>query len=108
MMEGTLTALADNALQTGLAERLGARAGAASAEDVERVAKDFEAMVIAQMLRPMFEGLDTDGPFGGGSGERMMRSLLLDQYGETIAESGRMGIAEPVRQALLDLQEVKP
>ena len=28
----------------------------------------------------MFSGIKTDGMFGGGQGEQMFRSLMIDQY----------------------------
>ena len=35
----------------------------------EMVAQQFERMFISEMLRPMFEGIETDGPFSGGNAE---------------------------------------
>jgi Rod binding domain-containing protein len=72
-----------------------------------KAAQDFEAMFIAQMLKPMFEGLSTDGMFGGGKGEQMYRSLLVEEYGKTIAQAGGVGIADQVKAEMLKLQEVK-
>jgi Rod binding domain-containing protein len=72
-----------------------------------KAAQDFEAMFIAQMLKPMFDGLSTDGMFGGGRGEEMYRSLLVEEYGKTIAKAGGVGIADQVKAEMLKLQEVK-
>ena len=36
---------------------------------VRETAEAFEASFLSQMLKPMFEGLSTDGPFGGGEAE---------------------------------------
>ena len=33
---------------------------------IRQTAQQFEATFMAQMLRPMFEGLSTEAPFGGG------------------------------------------
>ena len=72
-----------------------------------KAAQDFEAMFIAQMLKPMFQGLSTEGMFGGGKGEEMYRSLMVEEYGKTIAKAGGVGIADQVKAEMLKLQEVK-
>lgn len=73
-----------------------------------KAAQDFEAVFISQMLGQMYEGISTDGPFGGGQGEAMFRSLMLDQYGKQIAAQGGIGIADAVTRELLKHQEVQP
>ena len=32
----------------------------------------------------MFSGIKTDGLFGGGQGEEMFRSMMIDQYGKQL------------------------
>jgi hypothetical protein len=56
-----------------------------ASEDVRRVAEEFEAVFIAQMMAPMFQGLETDELFGGGPGEDIYRSVLVEEYGKSIA-----------------------
>ena len=58
------------------------------------------------MLAPMFEGLETDELFGGGPGEDIYRSILVEEYGKAIARSGGIGIADAVQREILRLQEV--
>ena len=70
-----------------------------------KAAQDFEAVFINEFLGSMFEGIETDGPFGGGPGEGIFRSLMLDQYSKTIAAQGGFGLAEPVKRQLLAAQE---
>ena len=72
-----------------------------------QAAEDFEAVFLSQMLQPMFEGLEADGLFGGGSAEQMYRGLLLQEYGKALAQRGGVGIANAVEQELLKLQEVE-
>lgn len=69
-----------------------------------KAAQEFEAVALAEMLRPMFESLDTDGLGGGGSGERMFRPMLVDQYAQRLAERGGIGIADAVLKELLRMQ----
>jgi peptidoglycan hydrolase FlgJ len=78
-----------------------ARKDAAAAE----AAQSFEAQFLSQMLEPMFAGLGTGGPLGGGHAEEVWRSFLLQEYGKVIAKSGGLGIADAVKQEILRAQE---
>jgi Rod binding domain-containing protein len=70
----------------------------------ERAATDFEAMMLAELLRPMFEATVAPGLAGGGSGEAALAALLHEQYARIIAESGGVGVAPSVMAALIGLQ----
>jgi len=71
----------------------------------KKAAEDFEAVFLNELLGPMFEGIKTDGPFGGGPGEEMFRSLLIDQYSHAIAHQGGFGLSAAVQRQLVGLQE---
>ena len=58
-----------------------------------KTAKEFESVFISQFLGSMFSGISTDGPFGGGEGEEMFRSMMIDQYGKSIEQRGGFGLA---------------
>ncbi|MGE5504099.1 MAG: rod-binding protein [Actinomycetota bacterium] len=80
---------------------------ATTAAQAEKAGRQFEGMFLSQMLQHMFEGVNTDKIFGGGNGEKMFRSLLMDEYGKMIANRGNgIGIATAVRNSLLHAQEV--
>jgi peptidoglycan hydrolase FlgJ len=89
----------------------GLRMPTGNAHDMARAAKagrEFEAQFMSQMMQHMFEGIKTDGLFGGGSGEEMFRSVLLDEYGKMIANHGNgIGIGAAVQKMLLSHQEVQ-
>jgi Rod binding domain-containing protein len=70
------------------------------------VAKEFESVFISQFLGSMFQGISTDGPTGGGQGEEMFRSLLIDQYGHALEQRGGFGLATAVQRQLMKHQEV--
>ncbi|HEY7798994.1 MAG TPA: rod-binding protein [Hyphomonadaceae bacterium] len=70
----------------------------------EEIAQQFERMFIAEMLQPMFSGIETDGPFGGGQGEDVFRPMLLDQYADAVARGGGVGVADAVLKEILRLQ----
>ena len=55
----------------------------------------------------MFEGISTDGMFGGGNGEKVFRSLLINEYGKAMAKTGTVGIADYVMKSILEMQEVQ-
>jgi len=73
---------------------------------VRAAAEEFEAVFLSAMLAPMFEGVGQDEMFGGGPGEDMYRSLLVEEYGKSIGRAGGLGIADEVERELLRLQEV--
>ncbi len=79
---------------------------ATAPENVRQAAQEFESVFMNTMLSQMFAGLETDGPFGGGQGEEMFRSLLIEEYGSNIAAAGGIGIADDIARELLSLQEV--
>jgi len=66
-----------------------------------KAAKSFESVFISEFLGSMFEGIPTDGPFGGGQGEAMFRSMLTDQYAQAIEQQGGFGLAAYVQRQLM-------
>lgn len=74
-------------------------------DKARKAAEEFEAVFISEMLKPMFESLPTDGPFGGGPSEGIWRSLLVTEMGKEISRRGGFGIANHVQAEMLKLQE---
>ncbi|MBA4210512.1 MAG: chemotaxis protein chel [Parvibaculum sp.] len=68
-------------------------------------AKDFEAQFVSTLFQSMFDSMEQENPFGGGPGETMFRSLLVDQYGREVAKAGGVGIADDIYREILKLQE---
>ena len=80
---------------------------AKQARDLEKTgdsAREFEAVFITEMMKPMFEGISTDGMFGGGKAEEIFHSLMLQEYGKIMAQTGQVGIADHVKEELLRIQ----
>lgn len=75
------------------------------AKQARAAAEDLEAVFLSQMLAPMFQSLKTDDLFGGGPGEDIYRSMLVEEYGKAIARTGGIGIADAVQREILRLQE---
>lgn len=80
---------------------------AAEPDKLREVAQNFESIFIFQMLDTMYAGLATDGPFGGGTGEKMFRSLMHEEIAKSISVRGGFGIGESVYRELLELQEMQ-
>ena len=72
----------------------------------EKAAKDYESVFISQMLGAMFSGIKSDGITGGGQGEEMFRSLMINEYGKSLAAQGGFGLADQMKAQLLKHQEV--
>ena len=76
---------------------------------IQKSAQDFEAMALGQMLAPMFETVDASkGPFGGGSGEEAWKPMMVSELGKQMAKSGGLGLARPVMEQMLRMQEARP
>lgn len=86
----------------GSVSEFGRRAG------IRQAAENFEAMFLSQMLAPVFAGLGEDSLFGGGPGEQVYRSMMVQEYGKAIAGAGGLGIADTVEREMLKLQELDP
>ncbi|MFI4976096.1 MAG: rod-binding protein [Caulobacterales bacterium] len=72
--------------------------------DIADTAKSFEASFLSQMLQPMFEGVGTAPPFGGGEAEGMWKSFLADAIAKQVTKSGGIGVAGAVQHEMLRLQ----
>ena len=71
-------------------------------------AEEFESMFLQQMVEQMWSGIETDGEFGGGNGEKIFRSLLNEQYSKEIVKGGGIGIADNVYREILKMQDIAP
>jgi Rod binding domain-containing protein len=78
---------------------------AATLAAAKKAGKDYESVFISEFMGEMFNGISTDGPFGGGQGEQMFRSLMMDQYGKQIASRGGFGLSDAITKQLLSHQE---
>lgn len=80
-----------------------------SAEQVAKTrqsAKDFEAMAVAELLRPMFKTVDSSkGLFGGGAGEAAWQPMMVNEMAKMLVKGGGLGIADAVLKEMLHMQE---
>jgi Rod binding domain-containing protein len=105
MSDASVSAMFSNALsnaQAASADNMDKKK--AAIKDPSKVAEDFEAMFVSQMITPMFAGLEADGEFDGGSAEQSYRGMLINEYGKSIARAGGIGLAAPVKAELIRMQ----
>ncbi len=69
-----------------------------------KAAQEFESVFLAQMVAQMHQGIEVDGPFGGGPAEETYRSLMHQELGRQMALSGGVGIAAAVYDEMVKLQ----
>lgn len=71
-----------------------------------KAARDFEAMALGEFLKPMFDTVnDQNGLFSGGEAEQTWKPMLVDEIGKLIAAHGGLGLAGPIHDAMLRIQE---
>jgi flagellar protein FlgJ len=88
-----------------MADKAGSLKGNKDMEQIDAAARDFEAVFVTQMMKPMFEGLEPDPMFGGGKGEEIFQGMMLDEYGKLMAATGQFGIADSIKQDMIKMQE---
>lgn len=81
------------------------RATAVTEAEAQKVGREFETMFLSQMLQPIFDTVEPDPVFGGGFGERMFRSLHVEQLAKGITRAGGIGLANSIAQEMLRMQE---
>ncbi|PZO04792.1 MAG: rod-binding protein [Alphaproteobacteria bacterium] len=72
---------------------------------LRETAEAFEASFLSQMMKPMFEGLSTEAPFGGGEAEATWRTFLLDAMAKQTVQAGGIGLTDTVMAEMLKMQE---
>ena len=74
-------------------------------QSMREAAEEFESVFLTVMFESMFAGIKTDGPFGGGHGEKIFRSMLNEEYANSVAQSGGVGIADALFREMIKVQE---
>jgi len=74
---------------------------------LEDGAREFEGIFIAQMLENAWSTVPTDGMTGGGMGEEIFRSLMIQDIGQQMSRQGGIGLAPHIHAELLKMQEAR-
>ena len=77
---------------------------AASARHVNKVREAADAF--ESVFTTMFSGLETDKMFGGGSSEKIYRSMMNKEIADSITRAGGIGLSHTIQREILALQEV--
>lgn len=85
----------------------GANLSAAAMDRIKKTAQDFEASFLSEMYKPMFQGLKTDGPFGGGEAEGTWRSFMIDAMAKQTVKAGGIGLSNVVMSEMIKMQEAR-
>ena len=101
-MDSAISSMASMASQTQAAPAPKPTGDAAKAE---WASKEYESVFISQFLGSMFSGIKTDGITGGGQGEEMFRSLMVNEYAKGLQQRGGFGLAAQMKAELLKHQE---
>jgi flagellar protein FlgJ len=73
---------------------------------IKDTAQQFESVFLTNMFEEMFSGIqEQDGPLGAGEAQSAWRSMLVEEYANTVAKNGGIGVAEHVQRELIALQE---
>lgn len=96
-----------SSVAAGLIQPLVATATAGVTDRMRETAENFEATFLAQMMKPMFEGLSTEAPFGGGEAEGTWRSFMIEAMAKQTVKAGGIGLADQVVAQMLKMQEAQ-
>ncbi len=74
--------------------------------DLKKSSKEFEAVFMGQMLKPMFEEINFNPMSGDGNSAQSdtYKGMLVEQMGKSLANYSSIGLAEPVYRTLLEAQ----
>jgi len=61
---------------------------------LRKACKDFESMLVYQMLSKMRESVQKSDIFGSGEQEQTFQEMLDHEYADSLAKSGGMGIGD--------------
>jgi flagellar protein FlgJ len=67
----------------------------------KKVAREFESLMVNEMLKSMRATTGKDPVLTGGHGEEIFRSLLDQEYSQAIARQGTLGMAKIIEQQLV-------
>lgn len=83
--------------------------GRSRPKDVEKAAKDFEAVFLGQMIELMMKEVGKN-PFSGESafsaGEDIYHGMFAQELGKKVAAAGGIGVADHVKRQMLKYQEI--
>jgi len=78
----------------------------AALKKIKDKSQQFESVFLTNMLEEMFSGIkEEEGPLGAGQAQGAWRSMLTEEYANSITRAGGIGVADQVQRELIALQE---
>jgi flagellar protein FlgJ len=78
----------------------------AQLQKYQKAATDFESMAINQLLTPIFNTVDqSKSMFGGGEGEDAWKPMMVTAIAKQMTAQGGLGLAQPIMQQMIRMQE---
>ena len=71
----------------------------------KKVAREFESLMVNEMLKSMRATTGKDPLISGGRGEEIYQSLLDQEYAQAIAGQGMLGLAKIIEQQLAQAEK---
>lgn len=62
--------------------------------------KELEGVFLSTMIDPMFPSGKESNLFGGGTGSDIFRSMMIQQYGQVLANAGGVGLTKGIVKQL--------
>ncbi len=72
----------------------------AKADQLHKIAKDFEAVFLYQMMKQMRGSIEKEEMFHGGAGEDIFTEMLDEEFSKRMAGRGSIGIADMLFEQL--------
>lgn len=76
--------------------------GSKDGKKIENAAREFEGVLVGQLVQAMLATLGDDVP--GGSGEEMFRGVLAEKIGAQVAAGPGIGLSASVMDTMLKTQ----
>lgn len=73
---------------------------------IRRVSREFEALMVNEMLKAMRKTVGKDPLLGGGNAEEIYRSMLDQEYAQAIALQGGLGLAPLIERELMKVESM--
>ena len=78
-------------------------------KSIKAQARQLEGVFLNTLMKEMFSSIKTDSQsFGGGFGEETWRSMQAEQFAQSVADTGGVGLADQLMPTLLRMQEANP
>ena len=75
-------------------------------DKMHKQAVDLEGVFLNTLMKEMFSSIKTDeSSFGGGFAEETWRGMQSEQFANTLAQQGGIGLADELMGDLMRLQE---